>query len=77
MEDVVTGFGLLNEIFLDCDFDIVRNFTQNGFDIVRSVLGDEIAIYSGDRFDSDKWNDGFWIDEPNTYLDSHTYHGAS
>jgi glucan 1,3-beta-glucosidase len=74
LEDVVTGFGLLNEIFLDCDFDIVRNFTQNGFEIVRSVLGDEIAVYSGDRFDSDLWNDGWWLDEPNTYLDSHTYH---
>lgn len=75
MDDVVTGFGLLNEIFLDCNFDVVRNFTQNGFNIVRSVLGNEIAIYSGDRFDSDKWNDGWWLDEPNTYLDSHTYHG--
>lgn len=80
LDDVVTGFGLLNEVFKDADLDILRNFTNRAFHIVRSVLGDEMAVYIGDSFRPEAWNDGWWTDEnkyKNTYLDNHVYHGTS
>ena len=38
-----------------------------------------MAIYIGDVFEAEKFNDGFWQDPikyQNTFLDSHYYHGA-
>jgi glucan 1,3-beta-glucosidase len=78
LKDVVTGFGILNEPFLDCDETIVRKFNQDALDIVRGTLGNNTAIYIGDVFNQTAWNDGFWTDEmdySNTFLDSHYYHG--
>jgi glucan 1,3-beta-glucosidase len=78
LDDVVTGFGILNEVFKDADLDILRKFTNKAFDIVRSVLGNETAVYTGDSFRPEAWNDGWWLDETrykNTFLDNHVYHG--
>jgi glucan 1,3-beta-glucosidase len=77
LDDVITGFGLLNEPFLDCDAGILRNYYNQGLNIVRTILGPETSVYVGDMFRSDRFNDGFWTDEQEhykTYLDSHPYH---
>ena len=77
LQDVVTGFGLLNEPFLDCDEGVVREYYTNGLRIVRTILGPETAVFVGDMFDAGKFNDGFWTDSEEhykTYLDSHPYH---
>lgn len=75
--DVVTGLGLLNEPFVDCDVDVLRKFYNDGHDMVRNILGPNIAIFVSDQFKSSKWNDSFWTDpktHSNTYLDTHPYH---
>lgn len=77
MQDVVTGFGILNEPFIDCNVTVTRDFYNKGLKIVRENLGDHAAVYVGDLFKSSKWNDGWWTDKrkyENTYLDSHYYH---
>jgi glucan 1,3-beta-glucosidase len=77
LQDVITGFGLLNEPFLDCDADVLRNYYNQGISIVRTVLGPETSVFVGDMFRSWRFNDGFWSDEQDhykTYLDSHPYH---
>jgi glucan 1,3-beta-glucosidase len=77
LEDVVTGFGVLNEPFVDCDPDIVRNYYNNALTILRSLLGDHVSVFVGDTFRSYRFNDQFWIDAEthhDTYLDSHPYH---
>jgi len=77
LDDVITGFGILNEPFEDCDIETVREFNRQAYDIVRTTLSPETAIYIGDMFHSKNWNDGYWIDSTkytNTYLDSHYYH---
>ena len=77
LTDVVTGFGLLNEPFLDCDEGVLRNYYNQGLAVVRSILGPETAVFVGDMFTSWKFNDRFWVDgslHGNTYLDSHPYH---
>ncbi|CAB9504723.1 Sporulation-specific glucan 1,3-beta-glucosidase [Seminavis robusta] len=75
--DVVTGFGLLNEPFGDCSRDRYKQFLQDGMNIIRSVLGDDIGIYMSDLFQAHLFNDGTWGLDPdtfgNTYLDSHYY----
>ena len=75
LTDVITGFGILNEPFSDCDMDIVRKFYDAAFEIVRKNIGPTTSVYVGDMFDSGRWNDGFWADESHegTYLDSHIY----
>ena len=75
MLDVVTGFGLLNEPFGDCDMDVYTKFMDDALIVARRNLGQDSKIYVADRFASSKFNNGtWWLDEPNTYLDSHVYH---
>lgn len=78
LDDVVTGFGLLNEPFKDCDSHLYRSFLDAGLEIVRTTMGHKTAVYVGDMFLADKFNDGSWWLDPekynNTYLDSHYYH---
>jgi glucan 1,3-beta-glucosidase len=75
--DVVTGLGLLNEPFADCTPSNYKHFVQEGMNIVRSILGKEIAVYVSDMFQANIFNDGHWWIDPkvynNTYLDSHYY----
>jgi len=72
--EAITGMGLLNEPFLDCDTNVLRGYYQQGLQLVRDILGDDIQVFIGDGFQAWKFNDGFWQDEPNTLLDSHPYH---
>jgi glucan 1,3-beta-glucosidase len=78
LNDVVTGFGLLNEPFKDCDRDVYLDFIDRGRDVVRANLGEGTAVYVSDMFQADAFNDGrWWLDGDrygNTYLDSHYYH---
>ena len=75
LDDVVTGIGLLNEPFGDCDRSVVRQYNDLALKGVRKVLGPSVHVYIGDMFNATKWNDGYWEDEENTFLDSHYYHG--
>jgi len=77
MTDVVTGFGILNEPFVDCDKRVVKKFDDMAFAIAKENLGENTAIYIPDMFNSSMWNDGWWTNEDeyqNTFLDSHYYH---
>jgi glucan 1,3-beta-glucosidase len=77
LTDVVTGFGLLNEPFLDCDQEVLRNYYTQGFKIVRSVMGNDTSVFIGDMFRAQRFNNGWWTDDDThykTYLDSHPYH---
>jgi glucan 1,3-beta-glucosidase len=60
LTDVVTGFGILNEPFKDCDPKIVKKFNQLAFHIVRNNMGSNTSVYIGDMFNATKWNDGYW-----------------
>jgi glucan 1,3-beta-glucosidase len=77
IDDVVTGFGLLNEPFADCIPSHYRHFVQEGMTIVRRILGPNVAVYVSDMFQANIFNDGHWWIDPkvyhNTYLDSHYY----
>ena len=56
---------------------IVRDYYNRGREAVRGVLGNDVAIYIGDIFEANKFNDGFWQGDKeydNTFLDSHYYH---
>jgi glucan 1,3-beta-glucosidase len=79
LKDVVTGIGLLNEPFADCDRKVVKQIYDDSLEIVRDGLGSATAVYISDLFNATKWQvDGFWTDEErhsNTFLDSHYYHG--
>jgi len=74
MGDVITGVGLLNEPMLDCDQDVLRQYYNDGLEIVRNAMGKDTSVFVGDLFQSWRFNDGFWADEPNTFLDTHQYH---
>jgi len=76
LTDVVTGFGILNEPFVDCDIDHLRLFDDKALAIVRKNMGEDTAVYIGDRFNATEWNDGFWTEKEykGTILDSHYYH---
>jgi glucan 1,3-beta-glucosidase len=76
LTNVVTGFGILNEPFRDCDIQVVRDYSEKALNIVRSTLGNDTSIFMGDMFNSTLWNDGWWESNPKTYLDSHYYHGT-
>lgn len=76
-QDVVTGFGLLNEPFKDCNRNVYETFIQQGLQIVRDTLGPDTAVYVSDMFLAKTFNNGWWNDPKayhNTYLDSHYYH---
>ena len=75
--DVVTGFGLLNEPFPDCNRTVLEKYYDDGLAIFREVIGPDISVFVSDSFHADKWNTGFWTDpetHSNTYLDTHPYH---
>lgn len=79
--DVVTGFGLLNEPFKDCDRQVYERFINDGLNIVRAALGQDTAIYVSDMFLAKTFNNGQWKwlglqsdAYHDTYLDSHYYH---
>ena len=78
MRDVVTGFGLLNEPFKDCDRQMFLDFIEKGLDIVRDTMGADTSVYVSDLFSPMTFNDGTWWLDPikyaNTFLDSHYYH---
>mmetsp|Transcript_29456 Transcript_29456/g.45350 ORF Transcript_29456/g.45350 Transcript_29456/m.45350 type:complete len:615 (-) Transcript_29456:169-2013(-) len=77
IKDVVSGFGVLNEPFGDCDPDVVRTFYDDALKIVKTNIGHDTNVFIGDMFNASKFNDGFWIDADdysNTFLDSHYYH---
>lgn len=77
LQDTVTGFGILNEPSPDCNVAVLRKYYDDAFDIVRSTLGLETAVFIGDMFHAKKFNDGWWGDDHthyNTFLDSHPYH---
>jgi len=77
IQDVVTGFGLLNEPYADCDVDMYNDFIEKGMDIVRETLGDDTKVYVSDMFQAKNFNNGTWWLDPSrysgTYLDSHYY----
>mmetsp|Transcript_26346 Transcript_26346/g.55053 ORF Transcript_26346/g.55053 Transcript_26346/m.55053 type:complete len:591 (-) Transcript_26346:625-2397(-) len=77
MQDVVTGFGLLNEPFKDCDREVYFAFLEQGFDIVRANMGKQAHVYVSDLFQPGIFNNGeWWLDAEkyhNTYLDTHYY----
>ena len=60
MTDVVTGFGVLNEPFVDCDEDVLRSYYNRALDIVRTTMGSTTSVFIGDKFHSWKFNDGWW-----------------
>ena len=77
LSDVVTGFGTLNEPFVDCSDVIVRDYNERALAILRKNMGPATSVYVGDIFNSTRFADGWWTDEKyeNTFLDSHYYHG--
>jgi glucan 1,3-beta-glucosidase len=76
--DIVTGFGVLNEPFKDCNRYVYDQFLETAMSIVRSTLGAHTALYASDMFLAETFNNGHWWLKPdtynNTYLDSHYYH---
>lgn len=75
--DVVTGFGLLNEPYFDCNMGVYKQFMDDALAITRSNLGDAVEIFVSDTFRGPQFNDGSWWlgDEyANTLLDTHFYH---
>ena len=75
LRDVVTGFGLLNEPVMNCNTVVLKDFYNQGLDIVRKNMGNDTAVSISDAFFAWGWNDGFWAGEEykGTYLDSHFY----
>ena len=76
LNDVVTGFGVLNEPF-SCELGNLQRYYDDAFEIVRSTMGADTAIFVGDNFYGGQFNTGFWTDTDthyNTYLDTHPYH---
>jgi len=77
IDDVVTGFGVLNEPF-NCDPNILRKYNNDALDMLRTTLGEDTAVFVGDHFSPWTFNDGqFWLDPDiyhDTYMDSHPYH---
>ena len=77
IDDVVTGFGILNEPMADCDMTVLRKYYDDALDAVRGIMGKDTSVFVGDTFVSNRFNDGFWLDPEihhDTYLDSHPYH---
>jgi glucan 1,3-beta-glucosidase len=77
LDNIVTGFGLLNEPYTDCDISIYKRFMEDGLDIVRKNLGESTSVFVSDAFWAPQFNDGQWWLDPDryldTYLDSHYY----
>jgi len=68
---------LMNQSHYYLPLQVIRRYYEDGLQAVRNVLGKKMAIYLGDVFEADKFNNGFWQDSSkyeNTFLDSHYYH---
>lgn len=76
IKDVVTGIGILNEPYMDCSLQEIKDYNRKALKLVRDILGNTTAVVIGDLFNATLWNDGYWENEPNTFLDSHYYHGT-
>ncbi|KAL3907665.1 MAG: hypothetical protein SGILL_008778 [Bacillariaceae sp.] len=77
LRDTVTGFGILNEPYMNCDISKVKKFNNDALSAVRKIMGEDTSVYMSDSFNASQWNDGWWTDPDiynNTYLDSHYYH---
>ena len=59
-QDVVTGFGLLNEPFKDCHRDVYLQFIDQGLTMVRETLGINTTVYVSDLFLAKTFNNGKW-----------------
>ena len=78
LNDVISGIGVLNEPFLDCDKHVVETFYEQSLQIIKRNLGEDTAVFIGDLFNATQWDNGWWTDKTkykNTYLDSHYFHG--
>jgi glucan 1,3-beta-glucosidase len=77
MQDVVTGFGLLNEPFRDTDRRVYLRFIEDGLETVRNTMGQETYVYVSDLFSPQNFNTGrWWMDakrHSRTFLDTHYY----
>ena len=76
MTDVITGFGLLNEPFRDCNLTQYKDFVEHGLELVRRILGPATHVYVSDLFQPEAFNN-WWLDAHryhDTYLDTHYYH---
>ena len=78
IHDVITGFGLLNEPYINCNLTIYEQFLEDGLDIVRrNFQNNETKVFVSDMFWAPQFNDGEWWLDPDkyhdTYLDSHYY----
>jgi len=60
LQDVVTGFGLLNEPFKDCTNGVYERYIDKGLELMRGILGNDTAIYVTDMFLAKTFNDGHW-----------------
>lgn len=78
LQDVVTGFGILNEpSSADCPVQNIQKYSNNALEAVRQIMGYDTAVYMSDSFSAASWNDGWWTDPTvhnNTYIDSNYYH---
>jgi glucan 1,3-beta-glucosidase len=78
LTDVVTGFGILNEPFGDCNDFVYQKFLDDGLAIVRNNLPKSTSVFVSDKFFAPVMNDGQWWLDPkkyqDTYLDTHFYH---
>jgi glucan 1,3-beta-glucosidase len=75
--DVVTGFGLLNEPYTNCNLTIYKQFLDDGLELVRARLSPQTGVFVSDLFWAPQFNDGeWWLNATryhDTYLDSHYY----
>jgi glucan 1,3-beta-glucosidase len=60
MQDVVTGFGLLNEPFKDTNRIVYLDFIEAGLKIVRTTLANDTYVYVSDLFSPQTFNNGHW-----------------
>ena len=78
VDDVVTGFGILNEPFKDCDISTVKQFNEDAYEIIKNNMKPDTTIFVGDMFNASRFaSDHYWKESPkydNTLLDSHYYH---
>jgi glucan 1,3-beta-glucosidase len=75
VRDVVTGFGILNEPFKDCNRNVFESYIDEATKIVRNNLGADTAVYFSDMFLAPTFNKAqFGSHTHDWYLDSHYYH---
>ena len=84
IDDVVEGFGLLNEPDQHIDYWAMLGYYNDAYEVIRAELGDDVAVYIGDMFNPASFN-WFWkskddkattapnLNVENVFLDSHIY----